>query len=64
LLAVRLESVAPAAALVTRGELREAVAQLLHSVRPRISVFSYQEIPPDKLIKVVDVLGRPRQPHA
>jgi flagellar biosynthesis component FlhA len=49
--------------LVLRAELREPVAQLLRTVRPRIWVFSYQEIPSDKQIKVVELLGRPRQTH-
>jgi len=29
-------------------------------VRPRIWVFSYAEIPADKRIKVVELLGRPQ----
>jgi flagellar biosynthesis protein FlhA len=61
--AARLGAVASVAALVTRAELREPVAQLLRTVRPRIWVFSYQEIPSDKQIKVVELLGRPRQPN-
>ena len=56
--ATRLEAVAPVAALITRAELRELVAQLLRPVRPRIWVFSYQEIPSDKRIRVVELLGR------
>ncbi len=57
--ATRLEALAPAAGLVTRPELRELVAQLLRPVRPRIWVFSYPEIPPEKRIRVVELLGRP-----
>ena len=64
LAAARLGSVAPAAGLVTRSELREMAAQLLHTVRPRISVLSYQEIPSEKQIKVVELLGRPAATHA
>jgi flagellar biosynthesis protein FlhA len=64
LLAGRLGAVASAAILVTRAELREPVAQLLSTVRPRIWVFSYREIPADKQIKVVELLGRPRPAHA
>ncbi|MBV8588983.1 MAG: FHIPEP family type III secretion protein [Acetobacteraceae bacterium] len=62
-LAARLGAVAPVAALVTRAELREPVAQLLRTVRPRIWVFSYQEIPAEKQIKVVELLGRPAPTH-
>ncbi len=57
--AARLEAIAPAAGLVTRPELRDLVAQLSRPVRPRIWVFSYHEIPPEKRIKVVELLGRP-----
>ncbi len=64
LLAGRLVAAAPIAALITSAELREPVAALLRTVRPRIWVFSYQEIPPEKLIKVVELLGRPTQSHA
>jgi flagellar biosynthesis protein FlhA len=63
-LATRLGTVAPVAALVTRAELREPVAQLLRTVRPRLWLFSYQEIPSDKQIKVVELLGRPALTHA
>jgi flagellar biosynthesis protein FlhA len=56
--AVRLEALAPVAALAVRPELRELVAQLLRPVRPRIWVFSFQEIPSEKRIKVVELLGR------
>jgi flagellar biosynthesis protein FlhA len=63
ILAARLGAIASVAALVLRAELREPVAQLLRTVRPRIWVFSYQEIPSDKQIKVVELLGRPRQTH-
>jgi flagellar biosynthesis protein FlhA len=56
--AARLELVAPVAALAVRPELRELMAQLLRPVRPRIRVFSYQEIPAEKRIKVVELLGR------
>jgi len=57
--AARLETLAAVAALVTRPELRELTAQLLRPVQPRIWVFSYPEIPPEKRIKVVELLGRP-----
>jgi flagellar biosynthesis protein FlhA len=60
--ATRLEATASVAALVTRPELRELVAQLLNPVQPRIWVFSYPEIPPEKRIKVVELLGRPGKP--
>ena len=56
--AVRLEAAAGAAALVTRPELRELTAQLLRPVQPRIWVFAYPEIPPEKRIKVLELLGR------
>jgi flagellar biosynthesis protein FlhA len=61
--AARLGTVAPVAGLVTGPELRELVAQLLRTVRPRIWVFSYQEIPSEKRIKVVELLGRPVDKH-
>jgi flagellar biosynthesis protein FlhA len=57
--AARLEAAASVAALVTRPELRELTAQLLRPVQPRIWVFSYPEIPPEKRIKVIELLGRP-----
>jgi len=57
--AARLEEAASVAALVTRPELRELAAQLLRPVQPRIWVFSYPEIPPEKRIKVIELLGRP-----
>ena len=57
--ATRLEATDSAAALVTRPELRELAAQLLHPVRPRIWTFSYPEIPPEKRIRVIELLGRP-----
>jgi len=50
---------ASVAAIVTRPELRELVAQLLRPARPRVWTFSYPEIPPQKRIKVVELLGRP-----
>jgi flagellar biosynthesis protein FlhA len=56
--AVRLEAAAGAAALVTRPELRELAAQLLRPVQPRVWVFAYPEIPPEKRIKVLELLGR------
>jgi hypothetical protein len=34
-------------------------AQLLRPVQPRVWVFAYPEIPPEKRIKVVELLGRP-----
>jgi flagellar biosynthesis protein FlhA len=57
--ASRLEATGSVAALVTRPELRELTAQLLRPTQPRIWVFSYPEIPPEKRIKVVELLGRP-----
>ncbi|HEY2537878.1 MAG TPA: FHIPEP family type III secretion protein, partial [Stellaceae bacterium] len=63
LLAGRLGTLAPVAGLVTPAELREPVAALLRTVRPRIWVFSFNEIPADKPIKVVELLGRPAQTH-
>jgi flagellar biosynthesis protein FlhA len=57
--ATRLEALASVAVLVTRPELRELVAQLLRPVQPRMWVFSYPEIPPEKRIRVVELLGRP-----
>jgi len=56
--AARLAAVTPVAGLVTRPELRDLVAHLLCTVRPRIWVLSYQEIPSEKRIKVVELLGR------
>ncbi|MBV9552019.1 MAG: FHIPEP family type III secretion protein, partial [Alphaproteobacteria bacterium] len=56
--ATRLEAAAAVAALVTRPELRSLVAQLLLPVRPRVWVFAYPEIPAQKRIKVVELLGR------
>ena len=47
------------AALVVRAELRELTAQLLRPVRPRIWTFAYPEIPAEKRIRVVELLGRP-----
>ncbi len=64
LMADRLVAIAPIAALLTSAELRQPVAELLRTVRPRIWVLSYQEIPSEKQIKVVELLGRPVQPHA
>jgi flagellar biosynthesis protein FlhA len=64
LLAGRLGAMVPAAALVTRAELREPVAELLRTVRPRLWVLSFNEIPAEKQIKVVDLLGRPVAGHA
>src|SRR5215472_7922719 len=52
--ALRLGPIAAAAALGTRPELRELAAQLLRPVQPRVWVFSYPEIPPEKRIKVVE----------
>jgi flagellar biosynthesis protein FlhA len=57
--ATRLEADTGVAALVTRSELRELTAQLLRPVQPRIWVFAYPELPPEKRIKVVELLGRP-----
>jgi flagellar biosynthesis protein FlhA len=60
--ATRLEEIASVAALVTRPELRELTAELVRPVQPNVWVFSYPEIPPEKRIKVVELLGRPRKP--
>ena len=57
--AARLEPATGAAAVVTRPELRELTAQLLRPVQPRVWVFAYPEIPPEKRIKVIELLGRP-----
>jgi flagellar biosynthesis protein FlhA len=57
--ATRLEASTGTAALITRPELRELASQLLRPVQPRIWVFSYSEIPPEKRIKVLELLGRP-----
>jgi flagellar biosynthesis protein FlhA len=62
--AARLATMAPAAVIVTRPELREVTARLVSAVRPRIWVLSYQEIPADKRIKVVELLGRPVSRYA
>ena len=64
LLAGRLGAMVSAAALVTRAELREPAAELLRTVRPRLCVLSFNEIPAEKQIKVVDLLGRPVAVHA
>jgi len=61
--AARLGAVAPVAGLVTRPELREPVVQLLGGIVPKIWVFSYQEIPSEKRIKVVELLGRPAEQY-
>jgi flagellar biosynthesis protein FlhA len=63
LLAGRLGAIAPVAGLITRAELREPVAELLRTVRPRIWIFSFNEIPAEKQIKVVELLGRPAPAH-
>ncbi len=60
--AARLEEAASVAALVTRPELRELAAELLRPVQPTVWVFAFPEIPPEKRIKVVELLGRPRKP--
>ena len=56
--AIRLEGMNAAAALVVRPELRPFVSQLLRPVRPWVWVFSYAEIPAEKRLKVVELLGR------
>ena len=62
-MAARLGTVAPVAGLVTRPELRELVAELLRTVRPKIWVFSYSEMPADTRIRVVELLGRSPEQH-
>jgi flagellar biosynthesis protein FlhA len=59
--ATRLEAASAPAAIVVRPELRELVAQLLRPVRPRIAVLAFPEIPPEKRIKVTELLGRQPQ---
>jgi flagellar biosynthesis protein FlhA len=56
--AIRLETVAGTATLVVRPEMRSFMAQLLRPVRPWIWVLSFAEVPPEKRIKVVELLGR------
>jgi flagellar biosynthesis protein FlhA len=62
--ATRLVAIAPVAGLVTRPELRELTARLLRGVRPRLCILSYQEIPAEKRIRVVELLGRPGDKNA
>ncbi len=64
LLAARLGAMAPAAALIVPAELREPLVELLHNVVPPIRVFAFTEIPAEKRVKVVELLGRPAQLHA
>jgi flagellar biosynthesis protein FlhA len=57
--ATRLEAAGSTCAVIARPELRRLTEQLLHPVRPRVWVLSYSEVPPEKRIKVVELLGRP-----
>ncbi|HEX3860956.1 MAG TPA: flagellar biosynthesis protein FlhA [Stellaceae bacterium] len=54
----RLEAAGAPPALLVRPELRELLVQLLRSVRPRVFVLSIPEIPSEKRIKVIELLGR------
>ena len=57
-LAVRWEAEGRPPAILVRPELRPLVAQTLMVVRPRLWVVSYAEIPPEKRIRVTEVIGR------
>jgi len=57
-LAVRWEGEGRPPAILVRPELRPLVAQTLAVVRPRLWVVSYGEIPPEKRIRVTEVIGR------
>ncbi|MGH6967951.1 MAG: flagellar biosynthesis protein FlhA [Stellaceae bacterium] len=57
-LAVRWEAEGRPPAILVRPELRPLVAQTLMVVRPRLRIVSYAEIPPEKRIRVTEVIGR------
>jgi len=57
-MAVRWEAEGRPPAILVRPELRPLVAQTLMVVRPRLWVVSYAEIPPEKRIRVTEVIGR------
>ncbi|MDE1967367.1 MAG: flagellar biosynthesis protein FlhA [Alphaproteobacteria bacterium] len=57
-LAMRWEAEGRPPAILVRPELRPLVAQTLMVVRPRLWVVSYAEIPPEKRIRVTEVIGR------
>ncbi|MGH6995117.1 MAG: FHIPEP family type III secretion protein, partial [Stellaceae bacterium] len=57
-MAARWEADGRPPAILVRPELRSLVAQTLIVVRPRIWVVSYSEIPPEKRIRVTEVIGR------
>ena len=57
-LALRWEAEGRPPAILVRPELRPLVAQTLMVVRPRLWVVSYAEIPPEKRIRVTEVIGR------
>jgi flagellar biosynthesis protein FlhA len=57
-LAVRWEAEGRPAALIVQPELRPLVAQTLAALQPRVWILSYGEVPPEKRIKVVEVIGR------
>ena len=57
-MALRWEAEGRPPALLVRPELRPLVTQTLMVVRPRLWVFSYAEIPPEKRIRVTEVIGR------
>jgi len=57
-LALRWEAEGHPAALIVQPELRPLLAQTLAALQPRVWILSYGEVPPEKRIKVVEVIGR------
>jgi len=57
-MAARWEADGRPPAILVRPELRPLVTQTLMVVRPRIWIVSYGEIPPEKRIRVTEVIGR------
>jgi flagellar biosynthesis protein FlhA len=57
-MALRWEAEGRPPAILVRPELRPLVTQTLMVVRPRLWVISYAEIPPEKRIRVTEVIGR------
>jgi len=57
-LAARWEAEGRNPAILVRPELRPLVAQTLMVVRPHLWIISYAEIPPEKRIRVIEVIGR------